>query len=337
MRKAGFDLARIVAIAGAVLVHTVMLFWDFDPTVPTWRVYNYLSLTGHFCIPLFFMISGALLLGRETLDFRRHLRRTGHFVLLFYVWSLLCWGVDVLWLHVWTSGEKLLPLVLGGYYHLWFLPALVLCYCAVPLLHGLLHQNAENARKGAWLVCAVVTGLTTLSSLQNTWPALGEALRPWQVSDLQYLVCFLLGWLLRDRRLSPRRLTYLGLATLAVQLLFSWLNRRYAIAAGYAIGVYYGDLQLPALLTAAFIFCLCQSLEARLAPAAGVLRTLSSCAFGVYLLHPLCIDALRAQHLDFRNYNTFCFFPACYLGFVLLPLGLTALLKKLPVLKKLLQ
>ena len=331
MRKAGFDLARIVAIAGAVLVHTVMLFWDFDPTVPTWRVYNYLSLTGHFCIPLFFMISGALLLGRETLDFRRHLRRTGHFVLLFYVWSLLCWGVDVLWLHVWTSGEKLLPLVLGGYYHLWFLPALVLCYCAVPLLHGLLHQNAENARKGAWLVCAVVTGLTTLSSLQNTWPALGEALRPWQVSDLQYLVCFLLGWLLRDRRLSPRRLTYLGLATLAVQLLFAWLNRRYAIAAGYAIGVYYGDLQ------AAFIFCLRQSLEARLAPAAGVLRTLSSCAFGVYLLHPLCIDALRAQHLDFRDYNTFWFFPACYLGFVLLPLGMTLLLRKIPLLKKLVQ
>ena len=45
MRRPGFDLARVVAIAGAVLVHTVMLFWDFDPTVPTWRVYNYLSLT----------------------------------------------------------------------------------------------------------------------------------------------------------------------------------------------------------------------------------------------------------------------------------------------------
>ena len=337
MRKAGFDLARVAACLAVVMIHTVMLFWDFNPEVPTWAVYNWLSLAVRFGVPLFFMLSGALLLGRESLDFGRHLRRTGRFVLLFYLWSLLCYGLDARFFHVWTPGEKLLPLVLGGYYHLWFLPALTLCYCAVPLLHGLLHQNAAVARKGAWLICGVMAGLTTLKALGNSLPALGELLRPWQVSDRRYLVCFLLGWLLKDRRLSPRNLTCLGLASVAAQLLFAWLNRRYALSVGEAIGVYYGYLQLPALLTAAFVFCLCRSLEARLAPAAGVLETLSSCAFGVYLLHPVCIDALRAQHLDFRDYNTFWFFPACYLGFVLLPLGMTLLLRKIPLLKKLVQ
>ena len=337
MRKTAYDLSRIIAIAAAVLVHTVMLFWDFNPAVPTWAVYNYLSLTGHFCIPLFFMLSGALLLGRETLDLKKHLRRTWHFVLLFYAWSLICYGLDARFFHIWTQEKNFLSLVLAGYYHEWFLPALVMCYCAVPLLHGLAHQNAGNARKGAWLVCGLVAGLTTLKALANTLPALGGLLRPWQVSDLRYLVCFLLGWLLRDRKFSGRELTLMGFSALAIQLLFSWLNRRYAISAGYAIGVYYGDLQLPAVVTACFVFCLCQSLEDRLAPAAGALKELSSCAFGVYLLHPVAIDALRSLHLDFTRFSTFWFLPACYLGFLLLPLAAAWLMKKIPLLRKLVQ
>ena len=230
MRKAGYDLARIAAIAAAVLVHTVMLFWDFDPAVPTWAVYNYLSLTGHFCIPLFFMISGALLLGRETLDLKKHLRRTGHFFLLFYAWSLICYGIDARFFHIWTFEKNWISLLPAGYYHEWFLSALVICYCAVPLLHGLLHGNAVNARKGAWLVCALVAGLSTLKVLGNSLPALSVLLRPWQVSDLQYLACFLLGWLLASRRPSRRVLTLLGISALALQLLFSWLNRRYAVS-----------------------------------------------------------------------------------------------------------
>ena len=75
MRKAGLDICRVFAIAVVVLVHTVMLFWDFDPASPVWAVWNFLSLAVRFGVPLFFMLSGALLLGRERLDFRRHLRR----------------------------------------------------------------------------------------------------------------------------------------------------------------------------------------------------------------------------------------------------------------------
>ena len=337
MRKAAYDLARIIAIAAVVLVHTVMLFWDFDPAVPTWALYNYFSLAGHFSIPLFFMLSGALLLGRETLDWKKHLRRTGHFVVLFYVWSLICYGLDARFFHVWTPGENFLSLVLAGYFHEWFLPALVLCYLALPLLHGMIHREANNIRAGMWLLGGLVVGLNTLAALKNTLPALAPLLKPWNLSDLQYLVCFLLGWLLAERRLSGRQLTLLGLAALAAQLLLCHLNRRYAVSVGYAIGVYYGNLTAAAVLTAAFVFCLCQNLEDRLPPAAGGLQALSACAFGVYLLHPVFIDALRARHLDFREYNTLWFFPACYLSFLLLPLAVAWLLRKIPLLRNLVQ
>ena len=52
-------------------------------------------------------------------------------------------------------------LVFAGYYHEWFLPALILCYCAVPLLHGLLHADRSEVRRGALLLALNSTGSVT--------------------------------------------------------------------------------------------------------------------------------------------------------------------------------
>ena len=314
-----------------------MLFWDFDPAVPTWAFYNYISLVGHFSIPLFFMLSGALLLGREKLDLKKHLRRTARFALLFYVWSLICYGLDACFFHIWTRDADFLSLVLTGYFHEWFLPALTLCYCVVPLLHGMLYRDEKNLRAGIWMLCAIVVLLSDLPGFPFKPPILGDLLRPWQLGDLQFLVYFLLGWYLNGKKLSGRALTVLGLAALAAQILLCRVSRLYAISVGYAIGIYYGDFTASAVLTAIFVFCLCQRIETVPPRTEKLLKTLASCTFGVYLMHPLAIDALRSLHLDFTQYSTFWFLPACYLGFVLLTLGVTWLLKKIPLLRKLVQ
>ncbi len=335
MRKAGFDLCRILAMGAVVLIHTVMLFWDFDPSRPAWAVYNYVSLAARFSVPLFFMLSGALLLNREKLDFKKHLRRTGHLVLLFYLWSLICYSLDAAFFHIWTLEDDFPLLVLSGYFHLWFLPALVMCYSAVPLLHGMIHHNRKNIGKGTWLLLGLVAGLATLSSLPGKSPLFTALLSPWNIADLRYLVYFVAGWVLSDRLLSGRALTLLGIAAFCVQLLLARINRLYAVSIGQAIGILYGYLTISAALTAVFIFCLCRRFESALAGIAAPLKTVSSCSFGIYLLHPVFIDALRCLHLDFTRFGTLWFLPLCYLSFLLPPAAVTFLLQKIPLLRKL--
>lgn len=337
MRKAGLDICRVFAIAVVVLVHTVMLFWDFDPAVPTWAVYNYFSLVGHVCIPLFFMLSGALLLSREKLDLKKHLIRTGHFVLLFYVWSLICYGLDARFFHVWTLDGTFLSRVLSGYFHEWFLPALTLCYCAIPLLHGMLYREEKNVRAGILLLSALVVLLSDIPCFPYKPPMINTLLSPWKLSDLRYLLYFLLGWYLNGKKLSGRALALLGAAALAAQLFLCHVNRLYAISVGYAIGIYYGNFTSSAVLTAVFVFCLCQRVETVPPRAAKALKALASCTFGVYLMHPIAIDALRSLHLDFTQYSTVWFLPACYLGILLLPLAATLLLQQIPLLRNLVQ
>lgn len=334
MRRADLDLCRVVACLAVTAIHTVMLFWDFSPASPSWAFWNLLSLAVRFGVPLFFLLGGALLLGRERLDFRRHLHRILHLIVLFYVWSALCRCLDAACGRVWTDGEPLGLLILRGYYHLWFLPALALCYCALPLLHGAMHGGADNLRRGALLLFFVVLALAVLDAVPDKPEWLSALLSPWRLSHFRYLIYLLLGWLLTRRTLSGRALTALGLASLAALLLMAFLNRRAALAAGEAVDVYYGYLTPSAALGACFVFALCQRFEPRAAKHAALLRTLSGCTLGVYLIHPILIDLLRG-HVDFAAHSAVWLFPAAYLTVVLLPLGLTLLLQKLPPLNKL--
>ena len=336
MRKTCFDFCRVIACVTVVLGHSTVLFWDCPPESLAWALWNLLSLALHFCLPLFFMLSGALLMGRKTMDFRRHMRRTAHLVLLFYFWSAFCRLADACCGRVWMDGTPLPLQILQGYFHLWYLPALAMCYCALPLLHGLAHGDADNVRRGSLLLFGIVVGLVTLEAVPAKPAWLSALLSPWQLSHLRFLVYLLIGMCLSERELSDRTLTALGIASLAGVLLFAWLNRRAALAAGQPVDTYYGHLQLPTALPACFAFSLCQRLEPWTAKHGGLWRKLADCTLGIYVMHPVFLDMLRGRHLDLSAYSAAWLFPLCFLSFLFLSLGLTLLLKKIPPFKKLL-
>ncbi len=334
MRKADLDLCRVIACLAVMAIHTVMLFLDFSPASPVWAVWNLLSLSVRFGVPLFFMLSGVLLLGRETMDFRRHLGRILHLLFLFYAWSAICHVIDAGCGRVWTDGTPLPLLILQGYYHLWFLPALILCYCALPLLHARLHGNRDSTRRGALLLCAAL-----VPAVMNAVPGKPEwftaLLSPYRLTYLGYLAYFPLGWFLANRKLSGRVFSVLGLAAITSLLLFAHLSRLAAIAAGAPVERNYGYLTLSAALTASFVFALCLRLGPRAVKYTALLQKLSGCTLGVYLTHPIFIDLLRGMDKDLSACSAVWLFPLCFLLFLSLSLGVTLLLQKLPYLNKL--
>ncbi len=335
MRKTSFDFCRVFACLTVVFGHSAMLFWDFPPSSAAWIFWNFLSLSVRYSLPLFFMLSGALLLGRKTMDFRRHMSRVRHLVLLFYIWSLICRLIDASCGRLWMDGTPLFLLILQGYYHLWYLPALALCYCALPLLHGLARGDMDNIRNGSLLLFGIIIGFSTFEAIPGKPTWFSALLSPWQLSHLRCLVYMFMGYYLSEHRLSGRSLTLLGLLSLAVLLFFAFLNRRAAIAAGEAVGFYYGHLLLPAALPACFLFSFCQRLEPWTVKRSKLLQKLSSCTFGVYLFHPVFIDLLRGFHPNLSAYSAVWVFPLCFLLFLSLSLGVTLLLQKLPYLNKL--
>ena len=335
MRKASLDVCRVLACMAVVLGHTGMLFWDFDPSAPAWAAYNLLCVILRSSVLLFFMVSGALFLGREKLDFKKHLRRAGHMIVLYYVWSLICNGIDYLFLHYWTPGEAFLPLVLRGYFHLWFLPTMAMCYCALPLLHGMLYNNRDNICRGAILMAVIVCVQATLNAVPDKSEVFAALIAPYDFRYYRYFVMMPLGFVLYREKLSNRALAILGGAALIAALVIAWLNRRYAISIGAASDAYYEDLAISSALVAAFVFCACKRIETLPPKLWSFVKTFSACSFGMYLMHPIFIDAVRSRHYDLTQYSALWLYPLSYLCFLLIPLGISWVMLRIPGLRKL--
>src|SRR3546814_9638813 len=164
MTKNGFsaamDTARIGACFMVVVLHVAaMNFGVFDNQ---WWASNFYDSLTRSCVPVFLMISGVLLLGKqETLAvfFRKRFSRILPPLLfwsLFYMswntWRGEDYGAWLGWLRQLASGP--VP------FHLWYLYAIVGIYLFVPFLRRIWSASRQEERK-AYLV---------LWALASAWP-----------------------------------------------------------------------------------------------------------------------------------------------------------------------
>ena len=65
-RQLHYDLLRIFASFMVVMLHVSAFYWDkIQPQTEQWRALNLFDSAVRSCVPLFFMLSGALLLSQE--------------------------------------------------------------------------------------------------------------------------------------------------------------------------------------------------------------------------------------------------------------------------------
>jgi surface polysaccharide O-acyltransferase-like enzyme len=137
------DIIRVLAIFLVVFLHATCFPYSIPgaitpKVVDTWWTVDIYSGIGPIAVPLFVMLSGALLLDRSKVNepmkvfFKKRFARIG---IPMIFWSLFFFGYNYL---VWgrSFSEKLvLEGVFGGsYFHLWFLYMLVGLYLVTPIL-----------------------------------------------------------------------------------------------------------------------------------------------------------------------------------------------------------
>ena len=142
VHHAWIDLIRIVAVFQVILVHlSYVIFFKEDLLSSNWIAANFYDSFSRMGVPLFFMVSGYLLLGKiEPISdfFRKRFLKVGVPTLFWSVFYLF-WSVEA------YSSGKMSPLVitlsmlktmyLGDVeIHLWFLYILVGIYLVVPIL-----------------------------------------------------------------------------------------------------------------------------------------------------------------------------------------------------------
>ncbi len=290
------DLIRVVAIYLVVMVHVsgqLLNAWG-QVSLAQWLLADVYGALARVSVPLFFMISGYLLLPRSE-DLRTfYSKRMTRLLIPFLVWSLIylawyCGG------HPNTCSPDLIQRLLfvqGTYYHLWFLYSLVSIYLALPLLR-LMIQPEPNRKIlwyliGLWLVFQ--PGATLLRAI---WKFQINISAPLATGFVCY---FFLGYLLGELELTRRRIRLAALVlviSVGVTVLGTYLL---TARDGEYNGFFYDFASYNVFLASAAIFLLLRQISG-----AGFLssdrmhsasRILAEATFGIYLVHVLVIEIL---------------------------------------------
>lgn len=176
-RDVGLDAVRIVAALMVVSVYVTGEYFYKD--VRGWETINIIDSFSRACVPLFFMISGALLISRID-KAKKTLERLIKFSVLLIFWSAvyLFWYSETgtLWGYAWNvspprifSLSSLQHFLMGPVvFHFWFLYTLMGLYIFLPVLQCF-YSKSDTTQKyiylAAWFVGASL--LPTIAKLIN--------------------------------------------------------------------------------------------------------------------------------------------------------------------------
>lgn len=156
MRLLWAEILKILAIFGVILLHVSAPFLVPFENSREWWIGNIYDSLSRWCVPLFVMVSGSLLLqgaGEKSLRWFL-LRRVRRILIPFLIWSIVYFLYRI---HI--KGDDLVlsqffPMLLTEpiYYHLWFIYMLIVLYMFAPAAGSFLNRAPQ---KHVWYLLAL--------------------------------------------------------------------------------------------------------------------------------------------------------------------------------------
>jgi len=318
------DNSRIIAILAVIVVHvadSVMSHHVFASEF--WWFGNMYDSAVRWCVPVFVMISGALLLDpgkKETLSlfFKKRFSRI-MLPVLFWSAFFLFW----LWFKAVLIGESvpanvMLGKLLSGqpHYHMWFLYMLLGLYLFTPFFRMII---AIATRKELMFLVFCQFIFAGINALNVNFFALSFV--NW---FLYYIPYFFAGYLIRQSDFYPPTwLLWVGLTT---SIMLTSLGRYYS-------GYYYSYLSITVIPMSICIMYLLKRWDKPVYNQSFT-RNLAMLSFGIYLVHPVVLEIINYHgHESLQLHPLFSIPVLVVITFVLSWFG-AWLIHQIPFLRK---
>ena len=321
------DFLRATAAMAVVVLHCAghWLYLYSNISAVSWHFANVTDSLVRASVPLFFMLSGYLLLRApvEPAQFlKRHLPRV---LIPLVAWSVACLSYTGA-IH---NPTKILPLFVSDrvFYHLWFLYAIAGCYLFLPVVSWTISSDSE---KRCRYILVLWSLLISIPSVNWIFKQVGAGTKlPLSVPTLvHYLGYFVAGHVLANRPLSTKQSLSLLVAGFAITAAgTAYISQ----SAGSFKGLFYEYGSPNVAFMALGLF----SLSRLSSPFTHhpIIRRISDCSLGIYLLHPIILESCRAHFPGIFQYSPFAT-PLVALFVFGLSLGSIDLMRRLPYLQK---
>ena len=306
------------------------------------------------CVPLFFLINGALLFNRQF-QLLRHLRRIATAIVLTIVWSVI---TQLALIVVGTTGplslidivRNTISLKNGVNNHLWFMFALIVLYCFFPLLK-LAYDHSTPVFTTFLAIAAISTfGVTLFQNIVDVAQAAftGNADKQCLIDpfgDFNPLrglygwsfVYFMLGGLIASpnhrKRLHSTKCRKLALGTLLLSTLVYFLFNLMFLYRGTALTdiVFGGYSNCWVLLMTCSLYILLEPVNIPKG-VSGIIAFIGRNTLGLYFIHWIVIAAMHALGFSISPQFGYTIVPYLIAGLLIMLIGMCIcwLIRRIP-------
>ncbi len=286
------EMIRIVAIFSVILLHCNSQFFTNSNIFGTniWWFTNVINAVSRFGVPLFFMISGYLLLTSTTADNLSlfYNKRLLKILPPFLVWSFIYYCDNCITYHIPFRIQHLF-LNFGTQnivYHFWYLYTILFFYLLTPFIKKIINQCNK---KELYFFLFLILLPTTISPFFNRLMQRWCFFFPMVIDG--YWGYFLLGYLLGTFSITKKQ-QYL-LYFIALLCIFAAILGTHRTSSSSQIDIFYtGGYQYHAFIISAAIFVCFKQINIKNKLLIHSITTLGNLSFGLYLCHVLIIEKL---------------------------------------------
>ncbi|OCX54072.1 hypothetical protein BEL04_07310 [Mucilaginibacter sp. PPCGB 2223] len=329
---------RVIALFAVIVLHTtspVLETYNKGP-VNVWLIGDFYNSLVRFAVPVFVMITGALMLHREYElgDFLK--RRLSRVVTPFLFWSLvyiayMYYNEDIDMPETWwlTFKQAMHFLRDGASYHLWYVYMLIGLYLIMPVISRFV-RNASQKEVRYFLIVWFLVMMIEQPYFSKYKPSL----------DLRYFEGYI-GYLVLGHSLA--------FAKFKVKNMRVWMYLLFVVSLALIVcGTYllyqhyngistimYEPISPSIMLIASSVFLIGKSSAPKLPQWLIKLRDFAGTySFGVYLSHALILQLLDQQGLNYKLFNPLFSIPVTAFTCMVLSLLLVWIVNKIPFVGK---
>lgn len=315
-RNQSIDLIKIMAMCLVICLHTTHQYLTSGINDIIFVLYN----TSAIAIPLFFMVNGFLLIGRNSASYRYSfikIFKTLKFVLLMVVIWWICqslhngWSIEILIYNFFGAFIQH-----GSFWMYWYFGAMMIIYLLYPLINKLYLD-----KKYYLITLLLISCIQNIAFIWNV-TGVGESMIIQTFRIWNWIFYFMIGGLLKTIGIEKRIANCIILVSFIANIVvIDWLSPYMATS---FCEYFYSSPVL--ILLAVFCFLACKDLSIH---NNIIIANLSKLFLPVYTLHPFVIRV--GEHFPEICFNGIAF----WIYVTLATLALSFILMKIPFVNRL--
>ena len=335
------DSLRALAMLGVIIIHisSPLVNMTYNKNMPYWWIGSVVDSAVRFAVPLFLMLSGATLLGKEYKLSDFYKRRFSRVLVPFLFWMVVYWAyrwttlapkaqpLDISAIWNWATG---LFLKEGISKHFWYVYMILFIYLFVPFLGKGLRKLNKSAISNILLLWVVLT-FTFKSVPLNMYGWSGDYGSK-LLGFFLYSGFLVLGFYLSKLPVYSSRIRISAAAVFILSVLVSAVSTYFFSQKAHKLDLsMYSYLSINTIIQSIAIFMWIKDSSIKNKLISLIQTNISNYSYGIYLVHILVISFLFDNGIYWKFAHPLLSLPLLTFIVLVCSFGIIFVLRKIPL------